>query len=176
MEHDEAPRPGSPRNVIDPGPSDKTLLTLQEKHISTHVWNTCEDPNVPDRVINVRHAATHDHRAIPEEIEPWLRQAGFYHVARLRNHEIDHSLVSALVERWRPETRTFHMRMGEVTITLEDVHHLLGLPTDGDVVSERHGRHPFNQLVNDYLGVNPQAGRDLSGERLLCDDLPYNIV
>ncbi|XP_061338189.1 serine/threonine-protein phosphatase 7 long form homolog [Gastrolobium bilobum] len=140
MDHDDAHRPGSPRSVIDPGPEDKSLLTLQDKLVSTHVWNTCENPNAKDCVLNVRHAATHNHDDIPEDIRPWLMQAGFYHVARLRNHEIDHHLVSALVERWRPETRTFHMTMGEVTITLEDVHHLLGLPTEGEVVSGRHGR------------------------------------
>ncbi|XP_061356058.1 serine/threonine-protein phosphatase 7 long form homolog [Gastrolobium bilobum] len=163
MEHDEASRPRSPRSVIDPGPVDCTLLTLQDKHISTHVRNTCEDPNVQDRVINVRHVATHNHLDISEEIQPWLMQAGFYHIMRLRNHEIDHALVSALVERWRPETRTFHMTMGEVSITLEDVHHLLGLPTDGEVVSGRHRRHPFRQIISGFLGVNPQASRDLSG-------------
>ncbi|XP_061364675.1 protein MAIN-LIKE 2-like [Gastrolobium bilobum] len=53
--------------------------------------------------------------------------------------------------------------MGEVTITMEDAHHLLGFPTDGEVVSGRHGRHPFRQMVSDFLRVNPQAGRDLSG-------------
>ncbi|XP_061357620.1 serine/threonine-protein phosphatase 7 long form homolog [Gastrolobium bilobum] len=51
--------------------------------------------------------------------------------------------------------------MGEVTITLEDVHHLLGLPTDGEVVSGRVGGHPFSRMVGDFLGVQPGRSRDL---------------
>ncbi|XP_061349327.1 protein MAIN-LIKE 2-like [Gastrolobium bilobum] len=128
--------PESPRRLITPRPIDLSLLTLQEKHISTYVWN-----GATDRRLNVRMTSTHDPMQIPEEIHPYLRQAGFFHVAWLRNHDIDHALISALVERWRLETQTFHMVDSEMTITLEDVHHLLGLPTDGQVVFGRAGQH-----------------------------------
>nr|XP_017217396.1 PREDICTED: uncharacterized protein LOC108194972 [Daucus carota subsp. sativus] len=45
--------------------------------------------------------------------------------------QTDARLVSALVERWRPETNTFFMRQGEMTVTLEDVGYILGLPIHG---------------------------------------------
>jgi Plant mobile domain len=35
--------------------------------------------------------------------------------------QLDKSLMTALVERWRPETSTFHLPVGELTVTLEDV-------------------------------------------------------
>ena len=45
---------------------------------------------------------------------------------------VDHSLVSAFLERWHPETNNFHMSWGEMTITLHDVHRLTGLTIDGE--------------------------------------------
>ncbi|CAN1136876.1 Protein MAIN-LIKE 2 [Linum perenne] len=48
-------------------------------------------------------------------------------------------MITAFVERWRPETNTFHFYHGEETITLEDKHFLTGLSVDGEPVeSERH--------------------------------------
>ncbi|KAL4329958.1 hypothetical protein AHAS_Ahas13G0352100 [Arachis hypogaea] len=45
-------------------------------------------------------------------------------------------LLAALVERWRPETHSFVLSMGEVTVTLEDVANIFGLLIDGEPVSE----------------------------------------
>jgi hypothetical protein len=44
---------------------------------------------------------------------------------------LDSSLQSALVDRWRPETHTFHLRCGELTPTLKDVSLITGLPISG---------------------------------------------
>lgn len=43
----------------------------------------------------------------------------------------DIHLIIALVERWRPETNTFHFSFGEMTITPEDVYMIMGLPVKG---------------------------------------------
>ncbi|RYQ80790.1 hypothetical protein Ahy_Scaffold1g106959 isoform C [Arachis hypogaea] len=72
-----------------------------------------------------------------DRIIPYLERAGLYHLARLNSHWfwLDEPLVSAFVERWRPETHTFHMPFGECTVTLQDVAFQLGLPIDGEAVS-----------------------------------------
>ena len=54
-------------------------------------------------------------------IEPLLVQVRFSDVAKLGQVKIDNTLVTVLVERWRPESHTFHLPVGECTITLEDV-------------------------------------------------------
>uniref|UniRef100_K3Z0T7 Aminotransferase-like plant mobile domain-containing protein n=1 Tax=Setaria italica TaxID=4555 RepID=K3Z0T7_SETIT len=42
--------------------------------------------------------------------------------------------LTALVDRWRSETHTFHLPFGEMIITLEDISMLFGLRVDGDTV------------------------------------------
>ena len=44
---------------------------------------------------------------------------------------IDKGLLCAFVERWHPETNSFHLVVGELTITLDDVSNLLHLPIMG---------------------------------------------
>nr|CAE01945.2 OSJNBa0073L13.8 [Oryza sativa Japonica Group] len=71
-----------------------------------------------------------------------LRAAGLLTFARLvepsraRSERIyiDAALLSALVDRWRPETHTFHLTVGEMVPTLQDVSYLLGLPIAGPTV------------------------------------------
>ncbi|QHO08226.1 uncharacterized protein DS421_14g470710 [Arachis hypogaea] len=68
----------------------------------------------------------------PEQIRPYLRRAGFEYVAYMVEFEHDWPLASALIERWRLESHTFHLPCGEMTITLQDVAYQLGLRIDGD--------------------------------------------
>ncbi|XP_052113884.1 protein MAIN-LIKE 1-like [Arachis duranensis] len=72
-----------------------------------------------------------------DRIIPYLETAGLYHFARLNNQWfwVDEPLLSAFVERWRPETHTFHMLFAECIITLQDVAYKLGLPIDGEALS-----------------------------------------
>ncbi|KAK9148391.1 hypothetical protein Scep_007148 [Stephania cephalantha] len=44
-------------------------------------------------------------------------------------------LILAFVERWQPNTNTFHLPFGEMSITLEDVSLLLHIPVTGKVVA-----------------------------------------
>lgn len=79
-----------------------------------------------------------------------LREAGLIPLCRLvedlanekdpsRRWVVDQSLLAALVDRWRPETSTFHLPCGEMTPTLQDVSYLLGLPLAGSAVGPIDG-------------------------------------
>lgn len=43
-------------------------------------------------------------------------------------------MLMALVERWNEDTCTFHLPIGEMTITLEDVHHILQVLIQGETI------------------------------------------
>ena len=54
-------------------------------------------------------------------VAAYITDAGLGGLLHVPNIEIDHALITALVERWRPETHSFHLPHGEMTITLQDM-------------------------------------------------------
>ncbi|WOH00842.1 hypothetical protein DCAR_0520218 [Daucus carota subsp. sativus] len=71
-------------------------------------------------------------------------------------------------EKWRLETHTFHLSFGEATITLEDVHHILGLRTTGrPLILHGYTSTPAQRvaLVRDLLGLSP-GNDDLGKDNL----------
>ncbi|KAK5811515.1 hypothetical protein PVK06_026853 [Gossypium arboreum] len=70
-----------------------------------------------------------------EQLMPYLELAGFGSTTLIRMFDLRYDLISALVERWHPETHTFHLLCGECAVTLEDVALQLGLPIAGSAVT-----------------------------------------
>jgi len=110
---------------IKSGPIDGDVLWIQNKHVSEHIWNGKEDRKLHIKRVVPTYQGQEE---IPEEIIFLLQQSGLYWIMimKMRYLKINPALISALIERWRPETHTFHMRCGECTITLQDVSVLLG--------------------------------------------------
>ena len=44
---------------------------------------------------------------------------------------MDRALVSTYVERWQPDTNTFHLPFDAITITLDDINAIIGIPFVG---------------------------------------------
>lgn len=72
------------------------------------------------------------------------------HKSRFFLYDIHFILV--LVERWRPETHTFHMSVGECTITLQDASILLSLRINGEAMTSGDV-HDQGEVCQ--LGVTP---------------------
>ncbi|KAM0900803.1 hypothetical protein ACQ4PT_020376 [Festuca glaucescens] len=68
--------------------------------------------------------------------------------------------ISALVDRWRPETHTFHLRAGEMTPTLQDVSMILGLPIDGEPLCMSTGSDGWHQQMEGLIGMAPPEPED----------------
>ena len=64
-------------------------------------------------------------------IAHYIAEAGLEGLFKVPNMELDHALITALVERWRSETHMFHLPHGEMGITLQDIEVMLGVPIDG---------------------------------------------
>ncbi|MFQ6621336.1 hypothetical protein Gotur_003105, partial [Gossypium turneri] len=94
-------------------------------------------------------------KAPDARLVPYLEQAGFGIVALIRTSDLRYDLLSALVERWRPETHTFHFPCGECTVTLEDVAMQLGLPIDGRPVMGVSSFTDLAALCYQLLGDSP---------------------
>ncbi|MFQ6656140.1 hypothetical protein Gotur_026372 [Gossypium turneri] len=89
---------------------------------------------------------------------PYLELAGFGSVALIRSSDLRFDLLSALVERWRPETYTFHLSCGECTVTLEDVALQLELPIDGSPVTGVSSFTDPAALCYQLLRESPEDG------------------
>ncbi|XP_012439295.2 protein MAINTENANCE OF MERISTEMS-like [Gossypium raimondii] len=103
----------------------------------------------------------HDPGYFPDQrVILYLNVAGFGVAAYIQTSELRADLITALVERWSPETHTFHLPCGEVTITLQDVAVQLGLSIDGEPVTELGKlRDPWGTCER-LLGRVPPSSED----------------
>ncbi|KAH1264630.1 Serine/threonine-protein phosphatase 7 long form [Glycine max] len=156
---------------IKSGSIDGDVLWMQPKHVSEHVWNGDEDRKLHIRRVVPTYQGEEE---IPKQIFPFLRQSGFYWIMKMGYLKINVSLISTLIERWRPETHTFHMRCGECTITFQDVSILLGLRVDGlPLISPTNLN--WDDLCEELLGVRPQEG-EIKGSVLKLSWLAHHFA
>ncbi|XP_030937313.1 serine/threonine-protein phosphatase 7 long form homolog [Quercus lobata] len=116
---------------VDPGPTVGTQLTRQPVHRSTLLWETPAGQVVPGVLNCRRRSCKLPEHGLDPRIARYINEAGFEGLFKVLNLEVDYALITALVERWRPETHTFHLPHGEMSITLQDIEVMLGVPVDG---------------------------------------------
>ncbi|XP_078170655.1 serine/threonine-protein phosphatase 7 long form homolog [Carex rostrata] len=115
------------------------------------------------KVINVKHyrCQTEYHSAYA----PFLIRLGLYQIACMPHKMIDAALIHRLVERWRPETHTFDLPFGEMTVTLEDVSCLWGLPiTRVPVTGSTDGTNAKGRIF-ELLGIKEHEQSELMKKR-----------
>ena len=96
--------------------------------------------------------------AIDARIVPYLQLARLHDFHLIAYGRVDRALVTALVERWRQETHTFHLPIGEATVTLLDVAVLTRLPIEGHAVCiDGRQFESWQDKVHRLLGVRPPA-------------------
>ena len=93
-----------------------------------------------------------------------VKRVGLEGLHRTPSREIDHNLITAFIEQWRPETHTFHLPHGETTITLQDVEVLLGISIDGEAIVGTTNKTWATECQN-LLGIITN-GVVLQGQRI----------
>jgi hypothetical protein len=68
-------------------------------------------------------------------VTPYMQQvlqtSGLANLLQCCYKEVERGLIAAFIERWHYETSTFHLPVGEMTVTLDDVAAITKLPVDG---------------------------------------------
>lgn len=73
---------------------------------------------------------------------------------------MDVALLTTLVDRWRPETHSFHLPCGEATITMQDMAMILGLPLEGNAVTAIIQTDGWKDMVEALIRVRPPTPSD----------------
>ncbi|KAL5193636.1 Protein MAIN-LIKE 2 [Glycine soja] len=118
------------------GSHDTSVLRDYENHIAIRIWNGEERPELK---LSSHERKMAKFRRLALEIEGLVAVSGLSPVIACSLDTGDRRLMFAFVERWHKETSSFHLPVGEVTISLDDVALLLHLPIVGAF-------HSFEQL------------------------------
>ncbi|KAF1892723.1 hypothetical protein Lal_00042614, partial [Lupinus albus] len=91
-------------------------------------------------VLRVRHANLFGEEPLLDEL---LNMTSFSKFFSLRCFSINPSLITALVERWRPETHTFHL---PCDVSLQIGINVNGLPVTGPTYFD------WDEMCGEFLG------------------------
>ncbi|KAJ1399036.1 Aminotransferase-like, plant mobile domain [Sesbania bispinosa] len=100
-------------------------------------------------------------RKLTEPLDAYIRgigdNPGLASLINCTHSLVDRGLLSAFVERWHKDTCSFHLPVGEMTITLDDVSSLLHLPVIGRLFSLlAMGKEEANMMLVSLLRVSHQ--------------------
>src|SRR3954466_13238855 len=87
-----------------------------------------------------------------------VRASGLSGLCMTEYTTISHGMQGAFMERWHRETSSFHLPVGEMTITLQDVECLLPLPIRGALLHHsRIQRIKASKWMALCLGMEPEV-------------------
>lgn len=99
-------------------------------------------------------------------------QTELSHLADCMYSNLDMPLISAFVERWQPETNSFHLPFGEMTITLHDVAYILGIPVSGEPIFGKPNVKELKAHLSGILGVSD----DVVNKEYHSGTIKFNII
>ncbi|XBI50652.1 hypothetical protein VPH35_114031 [Triticum aestivum] len=113
----------------------------------------------------MRGHSAHDYPC-DERYEPYFERLGLLpFVLQFKRHapSINHGTMTTLIDRWRPETHSFHLSCGDMTVTLEDMAMISGLPINEEALTGTTVTANWRDRVGQLTGVFPVPPEE--GER-----------
>ena len=134
----------------------RLLLTCYCRKYSSKKWELTDEPDV---------------------VKDLVLKTCFGELAQFGRCPIGIVLVSAFAERFYFGTTSFQLPVGEVTITLDDVHNILGLPIDGTMMKgdfkERLSKSEAAGLLQGGLGLSEADALDRVNKKQ-ANELPLS--
>ncbi|XP_012854536.1 PREDICTED: serine/threonine-protein phosphatase 7 long form homolog [Erythranthe guttata] len=148
----QLPGPAYLEGPCEGGPQNLEFMRWFKSHIAMYIWEGYERRETTR--CESRTKALEDYRGPQDNtMIARLEATGLYHLRDCFLKRMNKNLMLAFVERWQPETNSFHMPWGEMTITLHDVAFILALRLDGPSVSEIRPVEECSQSLASVLGV-----------------------
>ena len=104
---------------------------------------------------------------VDERVIAIVRILGLERLHMVLSIKLDHALIIAFVDQWHPKTHSFHLPHGEMTITLQDVEVIMGLPIEGETMV-RFMKRTWKTVYDEMLGIQILAENKtvLDGQRI----------
>ncbi|KAM0884234.1 hypothetical protein ACQ4PT_031097 [Festuca glaucescens] len=122
------------------------------------------------RPLKIRsHGASSSDMPYDERYTPHIASLGllpFITLVSQSTPNLNAAAITTLVDRWRPETHTFHLRTSEMTPTLQDVSMILGLPINGDPLCMSTDSDGWRQQMEALIGMAPKEPEDKAKDKV----------
>ncbi|KAJ1376305.1 Phosphatidylinositol-specific phospholipase C, X domain [Sesbania bispinosa] len=141
---------GVQAEVFGGGPEDTSVLRTYHRNVALRLWNG-EDRGTLKLVSHGRKLTA----PVDAYISDIVVNSGLAPLIDCTHSLVDRGLLSAFAERWHRDTCSFHLPVGEMTITLDDVSSLLHLPVTGRLFSlPTIGKDEANMMLVSLLRVS----------------------
>ncbi|KAI4992981.1 hypothetical protein ZWY2020_007294 [Hordeum vulgare] len=93
-----------------------------------------------------------------ERYTPYIEMTGllpFIQLVSRSTPNLNAATITALIDRWRPETHSFHLRTREMTVTLQDVSMITALPIEGKPLCMSTDSEGWRQQMVALIGMSP---------------------
>jgi len=97
------------------------------------------------------------------QVYVFVENSGLFPLCKIGYEVVDKDLITTFVERWHRDTNSFHLPVGEMTITLDDVSSILHILIEGQFPTYVTLEHnDAKEMLMELLGVSKtQANEEL---------------